>query len=118
MNVQELIAIAVMVGIFPHLLQNKLLTYYGDAGGVNSAFLQGANGSVSEDMNRITGRLCLDFARLRCGVHVNYAESAANIGDGPSRKRVTNVLSLGALVVEPQVPDWLLTFWHLPDAVE
>ena len=95
------------VGTFPHLLQNKLLTYYVDASGVKSLFLRIANGAVSEDMHRITGRLWLDFARLRCGVHVNYAESAANIGDGPSRKRVTNVLSLGALFVEPKVPDWL-----------
>ena len=113
-NARELIAMAVMVGTFAHLLEGKLLTYYGDASGVNSSFLKGANSAVYEDMNRITGRLWLTFARLHCGIHVNQVESAANVSDGPSRQRLTNVIKVGAVWVEPKVPEWLLKFWRLP----
>ena len=48
---------AVLVATFEEVLKGKLLTYYGDASGVNSSFLKDANSAVSEDMNRIAGQL-------------------------------------------------------------
>ena len=63
-NVQELLAIPLLLGIFESLLKGSLVSYIGDADGVNGAFLAGASHKGAEDMNLIIGRCWLELACL------------------------------------------------------
>ena len=66
----------------------------------------------SGDINNITGKICLDIANLRAGMHIERVESAANIADGPTRDFMVHVNRFKAHEVPPVMPRWIVNIWQ------
>ena len=114
-NIQELLAIPLLLGTFGNMLRGCLVSYFGDADGVNGAFLAGASHDGAEDMNLIIGRCWLELAAMQVGFHVYRVESEANISDGPSRLNFEVVRKVGARYVRPCMPGWISDFWKFQE---
>ena len=113
-NMQELVCTPVLLGTFGHVIQNCLVTYLGDAQGINVGFLKGSGSQFAADINVVIGRSWLQLCQLGVGFHVNQVESAANLADEPSRLRRKVPDRLGAVWTAPLLPTWILDIWKHP----
>ena len=68
--------------------------------------------ATSGDINNITGKIWLDIANLRAGMHIERVESAANIADGPTRDFMVQANRFGAQEVPPVMPQWIEHIWQ------
>ena len=111
-NIQELLVVPLLIGTFAKEVEGSLLTYFGDAEGVNAVLLSGS--ACAEDMAQVVGMCWLELARLRVGFFCHRVESLANISDGPSRLDVSVVEDIGAKYVAPVMPAWVGDIWRIP----
>ena len=114
-GMQELLAVPLGLETFHDMVVGSLLTVYIDNDGVLGGILRGS--SVAADLNQAIGFLWLDVAKAGVGLHCERVESHANIADGPTREFLRLVEELGAVFVEPRLPDWCHKLWEFPGSL-
>lgn len=92
-------------------MAHNLVTYYGDADGVNNIVLSASASNHAHDLGRLLSWSWSDIARLVIGLHVNRVESKANLADGPTRYNLTKMDRLQAVWREPILPSWVFDIW-------
>ena len=106
-------AMAVNLGIetFSAVLQHKAPFIFVDNDGVLGGFLKG--GSRPMDINLTVGRFWLRSAELDLAPYLARVTSKANLADGPTRGYLSLLRELGAVWMEPVVPDFFNDLWSI-----
>ena len=105
----ELLAPVLAIGTWPEEFVDRIWSAWIDNQGVLHSLVKGS--SLSVEMNAIVGNLWLHLARVGTDLFVERVESAANLGDGPSRNCLDDLRLLGAEYTEPRWPPWSSCIW-------
>ena len=107
---QELLGVLLAMATFMPWLQGKLWTAYLDNDGVLAALVNGAGGGP--EVHMAIGHFWLLMAKMQVGFYGARVESKANLADGPTRDSFEDLGKLGAVFVEPLLPEWLQDMWR------
>ena len=105
-----MLAVALMVGTFAHILEGSLCLLFVDNEGVRCAIRHGGGGGP--ETNMMVGHLWMYCACRKVGLFIARVETHANVADGPSRDDCSLMVRLGATEVVPCLPQWALHLWH------
>ena len=110
-GVAECLAIIGAMYTFREQLRGSMVSAYVDNQGVLGSIVKGS--SASPEVNLMAARFGLQAAIERVAIDVFRVESAANIGDGPSRGVYTALQPLGYRSCQLIWPEWLDDLWSL-----
>ena len=110
---QELLGFVLLLGTFHMALAGAAWISFGDTDGITHSVSKG--GGHHDECNVVIGKVWLGLAKLDCDLHVARVESKANIADGPPRDDFSMLHALGAVLVEPVLPNWINHVWFVPE---
>lgn len=105
----ELMATAVALHTFKHLINGQVLTCFIDNQAALWALLTGASRSV--ELNMITAHIWSDVTDGQIGILAQRVESKANIADEPTRHASIWIDHYRMTEVTPSLPAWATNFW-------
>ena len=110
MQFQEFVGIPIAYSSLA--LRGHLVHQWIDNDSVLWSMLKGS--SRLPEVNAGVARSWTDFRKQQIGWHGSRVTSAANIADGPTRDDLRLVERLGAVFVQPILPEWLRSLWQIP----
>ena len=105
-----------LLGTFHKAFAGAACIGFGDNDGITHSVSKG--GGHNKVCNVVIGKVWLEVAKLDCDLHVARVESKTNLADGPSRDDFGMLHAIGAVFVEPVLPDWINDVWFVPESIQ
>ena len=109
-QLQELLAVYLLIESYPEELFNCNLTVFIDNASVMHSVTRGR--ARAAEQNITIAHLWLRFAEFHVNLQCWQIESLANLADGPTRHFFDSLDILGAIETQAILPGWLLDLWE------